>query len=110
MLAWPPIPGVDDQVADAPGRVVDEEILNMTNWSVRSLDVISHNRRQAPEVGVAIIEAELWAIGLKQVGIVAIGRRVKCTAHAGCITTEIVASAPERVPAVISVEVRFHLP
>src|SRR5262245_41510351 len=53
LLARPPVPGVDDHVADGPFTIVDEKILDVSDVAVRSLDVVTGDVANAPDAWIA---------------------------------------------------------
>jgi hypothetical protein len=52
MLSKPPIPGVDDEIVDAPVSVVDHEILDMADFAIEGVNSVSgHFDDAAPDAG-----------------------------------------------------------
>src|SRR5256885_1986080 len=53
--AGPPVPRVDDAVADRPRLGVDEEVFDVAEVAVRRVDVVAHHVAGAPEVGIRVL-------------------------------------------------------
>src|SRR5664280_174322 len=68
-LAEPPVAGVDHQKADFPGLIVDEKIVDVTDRSVGSLDLISAEIPFAPQMHVT------GQLGMPSGGLARPGRR-----------------------------------
>ena len=54
MLAWPPVPRGDDEIADVPVGVVGEEVLHMAKVAVGGVDVIAVHRDDAAQMWIAV--------------------------------------------------------
>jgi hypothetical protein len=53
LLVEPPVPGVDTEIADLPGLIVDDEVVDVAHRPVSSLNVVSTNLLGAAQMDVA---------------------------------------------------------
>ena len=108
-LAKPPIPGVDDEIMDAPVGVVDHEVLDMADFAVDCVKAVSRHFVDAAQVRIGSVQTR--ALGMALVGAQAqaeIGRRHIGPSHRAGRLAEI-GAAPERVPAIVRIELVLHL-
>src|ERR1700733_6337009 len=52
LVTNPPIAGVDDQVANRPGAILDEQVLDMADITVGRMYMIADHDRATPQVDV----------------------------------------------------------
>ena len=58
MFSRPPVSGVDDQVANAPRGIVDQEILDMANLPVAGVDMIASDDSNAAPMWISVIQTK----------------------------------------------------
>jgi hypothetical protein len=68
MLSKPPIPGVDDEIVDAPVSVVDHEILDMADFAIEGVNSVSGHFDDAAQMRVGSSQSNAVAASLDLVG------------------------------------------
>ena len=67
-LSKPPIAGVDDEIADAPVRVVEHEIFDMTDFAVDGMNAVSCHFDDAAQMRIGSPRRRAVAASLGLVG------------------------------------------
>src|SRR6185312_5079585 len=107
-LAGPPILGVYDQVANTPVGLFDQHVLDMANFAVCGMDVITFDRGNAAQVRIVPVALRLASLILGRSRAGSQEGRAHDTAVA--IAARIEPVAPIRVPAIVAVDAALHLP
>src|SRR5476649_1024797 len=55
LLSWPPVLRIDEQVVDTPIRVLDEKILDVTDFAVECVDMVSGHGRDAAKMRILVV-------------------------------------------------------
>ena len=108
-LAKPQIASVNDEVVDAPVRIVEHEILNMADFPVDGLNTVSSQFDDTAQMRIGsprpTVSGSFGLVGWTQAQI---GRRHQRRSHSAWDRREIDA-APQWVPTVITVKLILHL-
>ena len=64
MLSEPPIPGVDNEIADAPVGVVDHEILDVADFAVDGVNAVSGHFIDAAQARIGCLQSQAVAVSL----------------------------------------------
>src|SRR5271168_2273691 len=106
MLARPPVPRGDDEIADVPVGVVGEEVLYMAKVAIRGVDVIAVYRGDAAQMRIAVAEMGLLVCCLTGHGYR--NERWPRKRHADGVDAEI-RGAPIWIQPIIVVQLSLHL-
>src|SRR6185437_14116486 len=103
-----PVPGIHNDVTDAPCGAVHEEPIDMTDFAVGSMYMTSSNNRDAAKMRIALMRPSIGTRGIPRHWCRQGQLRDKWCRHGVAYWME--AAAPIRVPAVIIVDMSFNLP